>query len=131
MHIIFTFMMGLTNPALADGACCLEDYSCTTESADVCDRYGGAYYDAASCSDVFAECEGLADTTGDPTGASDAGTTDGGGTDGGDTDAGGTDEPELGACCVDGTCSELDYDTCKDLLGTWWPGSGCGDPWVE
>ena len=65
MLTIFTLIMGMTSPALADGACCLEDYSCSTESADVCTRLAGTYYDDATCGDVYAECEALADTTGD------------------------------------------------------------------
>ena len=73
------------------------------------------------------------DTTGSGGDTTDPGDTTGSGgdtTDPGDTTGG--DDLDLGACCVDDTCIELDESTCKeDMLGVWSPGLSCDDADLE
>ena len=67
MLTIFTLIMGM-KPHLADGACCLEAYSCSTESADVCTRLAGPTM-RMQLAAMSTQNVKLADTTGDTTGA--------------------------------------------------------------
>jgi hypothetical protein len=94
-------LVTLFSPAAhADGACCNIDYaSCFNAPEDVCLGGGGTYYgDGTDCVADAIDC----DTT-EP-------------------------DPDLGACCVDGTCIDaITEDECSHTFGTWYSLSSCID----
>ena len=104
------FILGLSAPALAEGACCIDaETPCTIELDRDCSSAGGTYYgDDSTCDEAFVECPAEEEV---------------------DT---GTGDPPTGACCLDETCSIMEEDPCKLALGTWFGAdTDCDDTSVD
>jgi len=118
MFMLFTFLVGLSGPAMADGACCTATSAaptCSVVSAEECTRADGFYFEEdVSCDDVGPDCDG-SPAGGDP-----------------DPDPDGTSDPLSGACCVDDTCYELSREECADVDGYYYgDGTDCYAEFVE